>query len=415
MENDVNTLTIARDKAGAKVQKLQDKKNEMAVKLSNDPHAYSNEEIKKFSDDFNAAAKALDFAQDTLDSARSALKTPKSQPVPISGSKNGTKKSSAEIRAEFVYNFKNMVTSGTMPDGTKITKDGSNAGLTIPDDVQTQIHKLTRQFASLESLVRVENVSTSHGSRVYEKEADITPLQDLDDETAQIQGIDDPVLTLITYTIHRYAGIQTATNTLLADSAENILAWLVDWASRKDVVTRNLKIIEALGKTTKKPTVSKFDDILDLSGATLDPDIITTSTFLTNQTGFNTLRKVKDAKGNALLQPNPANPAIKQIDGKNVVYVADKWLPDVSGSHPLYFGDFKQGITLYDRQQMSVTPTNIGGGAFETDTTKIRYIDRFDVQQIDDGAYAMGSFKTIADQPLVIAGGGNTQPISSGN
>ena len=47
---------------------------------------------------------------------------------------------------------------------------------------------------------------------------------------------------------------------------------------------------------------------------------------------------------------------------------------------------------------MSVTPTNIGGGAFETDTTKIRFIDRFDVQLIDDGAFAAASFKTVADQ-----------------
>ena len=47
---------------------------------------------------------------------------------------------------------------------------------------------------------------------------------------------------------------------------------------------------------------------------------------------------------------------------------------------------------------MSVTPTNIGGGAFETDTTKIRFIDRFDVQLIDDGAFAAASFKAVADQ-----------------
>ncbi|MCO6515766.1 MAG: phage major capsid protein, partial [Snodgrassella sp.] len=78
--------------------------------------------------------------------------------------------------------------------------------------------------------------------------------------------------------------------------------------------------------------------------------------------------------------------------------VADKWLPDVNGAHPLYFGDLKQGITLYDRQSMSITPTNIGGGAFETDTTKIRFIDRFDVELIDEGAFAAASFKTVADQ-----------------
>ena len=36
--------------------------------------------------------------------------------------------------------------------------------------------------------------------------------------------------------------------------------------------------------------------------------------------------------------------------------------------------------------------------AFEHNTTKIRCIDRFDVEVIDDGAWAAGSFKTVANQ-----------------
>ena len=42
--------------------------------------------------------------------------------------------------------------------------------------------------------------------------------------------------------------------------------------------------------------------------------------------------------------------------------------------------------------------TNVGAGSFETDTTKIRFIDRFDVELIDDGAFAAASFKNISDQ-----------------
>ena len=78
--------------------------------------------------------------------------------------------------------------------------------------------------------------------------------------------------------------------------------------------------------------------------------------------------------------------------------LADKWLPDISGSHPLYYGDLKQGITLYDREHMSLLSTNIGAGAFEQDLYKVRVIDRFDVEVIDDGAWATASFKTVANQ-----------------
>ena len=82
-------------------------------------------------------------------------------------------------------------------------------------------------------------------------------------------------------------------------------------------------------------------------------------------------------------------------------------MPDVSGAHPIYFGDLKQGITLFDRENMSLLSTNIGGGSFETDTTKIRVIDRFDVEVVDDGAWATGSFKEVANQAA-------TTPADSG-
>ena len=47
---------------------------------------------------------------------------------------------------------------------------------------------------------------------------------------------------------------------------------------------------------------------------------------------------------------------------------------------------------------MQIDTTNVGAGSFEHDTTKLRFIDRFDVQLIDDGAFASASFKTVADQ-----------------
>lgn len=381
--------------AGNKVQDLLDQKIALNEKYKANSEDVSEDEMKNLAENYAKAVKARDFAKQTYEDARATEKPTDKKPVEP---KKSEKELAKDIKNKFVADFKNMVTSGTMPDGTAISGDDSNAGLTIPDDVQTAIHALVRQYASLESLVNVENVSTSHGSRVYEKLVDITPLVNLDDEKAQIGDIDDPKLTLIKYVIHRYAGITTATNTLLADTAENILGWLETWAARKDVVTRNQAILAVMGNAPKKPTIANFDDIKDLENNTLDPAIIATSAFVTNQSGFNVLSKMKDANGDYLIQPNVTNPEVKQIGGHTVQIVADRWLPDVSGSHPLYFGDLKQGITLFDRQSMSVTPTNIGGGAFETDTTKIRFIDRFDVQLIDDGAFAVASFKALANQ-----------------
>lgn len=401
---DINALQANLDKAGAHVEELENKRQEMSAKLVSNPDSFSDEEINKLKNDLDKAKKVRDFAQSTLRDAQNNMKTPKNL-VPT-GEKKISKKKADEIRDQFVSDFTNMVTSGVLPEGSQTS--GPNAGLTIPVDVQTAIHELVRSFNSLESIVTVENVTVPTGSRVYEKIKDITPLANLDDETAAIGDNDDPELTLIKYAIKRYAGITTVTNTLLADTAENIMAWLMNWAAKKDVITRNTEILKVINegknvKVPKKATITKFDDVKDMSNNTLDPLIENSSTWITNQSGYNILSKMKDANGDYLLQPDVTQPDRKLIDGKPVQVIADKWLPDVSGNHPLYFGDFKQAITLFDRQQMSVISTNIGAGAFEHDLTKIRFIDRFDVELIDEGAYVIGTFKKVADQVKQIA------------
>lgn len=384
----INQLKDAFDMAGQKVQDLEDERAQFAIDLGKDENSHSVDDIKKLNASLKNAKMAQELAKSVYEDARANLNAEpiNKKPLPV---KDG-KPDAQAMKNQFVKDFKNLVTSGTTGAG--------NAGLTIPEDIQLQVRTLTRSFTSLESLVNVENVATSHGSRVYEKLADITPLKDLDDESALIGDNDDPELTVVKYLIHRYAGITTVTNTLLKDTVDNIIQWLVSWAAKKDVVTRNAKILEVMGKAPKKPTISKFDDIKDLENNTLDPAIESTSSFITNQSGYNILSKLKDANGRYLMQPDVTSPDKYLIDGKPVIRIADKWLPDVSGSHPLYFGDLKQGITLFDRQQMQIDTTNVGAGSFEHDTTKLRFIDRFDVQLIDDGAFAAASFKTVADQ-----------------
>lgn len=304
------------------------------------------------------------------------------------------------IKDKFVKDFQamikgdpamNMVTSATDASGNQV-------GLTIPQDIQTAIHALVRQYDSLEQYVNVEKVTTPTGSRVFEKWTDITPLASLDDESGTIADNDDPHLTLIKYAIKRYAGITTATNTLLKDTAENILAWLSSWIAKKVVVTRNAAIIAVMNAVPKKPTLSKFDDIKDLANKGVDPAIKSTSFFLTNTSGLAELAKVKDAEGRYLMQPLVTNPDVNVINGKRVAEVGDRWLPNVGNNYPLYFGDLKQAATLFDREQMSLYTTDVGAGAFEKDLTKIRVIDRFDVEATDVEAFVAASFAKIADQ-----------------
>lgn len=385
--NELNDAWIAR---GQQVSDLNAKVNAAVLDDKFDPKDFK--ELKEQRDNAKAQRDAI---KNQLDEARAleVKNMDKKDKKPLN-------KKELDIKDQFVEDFKNMVTSGTTGAG--------NGGLTIPDDVQYTIHQLVRQFATLQNLVNVESVTTMTGSRTYEKLSDITPMSDLDDETAAIPDMDDPELTLIKYAIHRYAAIQTVTNSLLKDTVENILAWLSDWVAKKVTVTRNSKIIEAMGTPAKKPSIASFDDIKDLENNTLDPALMPSASFITNQSGYNVLSKVKDAQGRYMLQRDVTQPDVYLLDGKTITVIADKWLPDISGAHPLYYGDLKQGITLYDRENMSLLSTNVGAGAFEHDLYKVRVIDRFDVEVIDDGAWAAASFKAVENQQA-------TTPEASGS
>lgn len=397
----INTINDAWIAQGQKVSDLNDKLNAAVLDDS-----FDQDKFKAMKQDRDNAVARRDALHEQLEEERKAQEIANmndKEKAPLDDKEK-------DIKDEFIKNFQGMIKGDpkVMNLVTSSTDESGNAiGLTIPQDIQTAINTLVRKYDSLQQYVNREAVTTQSGSRVYEKWTDVTPLADLDDETATIGDNDDPKLSIIKYTIHRYAGITTATNSLLKDTADNILAWLSQWIAKKVVVTRNAKIIAAMNEAPKKPSLSKFDDIITMINTAVDPAIKSTSFLMTNTSGLNVLSEVKDAMGRYLLQPDPTQPDQYLIRGKRIVEVADKWLPNVgtasAPAYPLYYGDLSQAVTLFDRESTSLLTTNIGGGAFEKDQTKIRVIDRFDVEPTDTEAFVAGSFSKIADQPANFA------------
>lgn len=393
----INELNDAWIASGQKVSDMDAKLSALVMDDSFDETKFKDLKSKRDNE-----ALRRDAIKDQLEIERMASKVMQTPDKKLTPKED-------DLKDEFVNNFigmikgdpkvVNMVTSS-------VDENGDQAGLTIPADIQTTIHTLVRQYDALEQYVNHESVTTPSGSRVYEKWSDITPLANLDDESATIGDNDDPKLMVIKYLIKRYAGITTVTNTLLKDTAENILAWLSTWIARKVVVTRNKAIIDVMSKAPKKTTLAKFDDIVTMINTSVDPAIKTTSFLMTNTAGLNVLSQVKDAMGRYLLQPDPKQPDQYLLKGKRIIEVADRWLPDTGNAHPLYYGDLKQAVTLFDRENMSLLATNIGAGAFEKDLYKIRVIDRFDVVSTDSEAWVAGSFTTIADQPANLSAEG---------
>ncbi|UVI28174.1 phage major capsid protein [Paenibacillus spongiae] len=273
---------------------------------------------------------------------------------------------------------------------------GEDGGLIVPQDISTMILEKKRQFVSLEPYVTVEPVSTRSGSRVIEKNADITPFTDIT-ELTDLDEMDNPKFASISYAIKDRGGILPISNTLLADTDQNLMNYISTWIAKKSTVTRNKLILALLDTKTKVP-IDGLDDIKQVLNVELDPAISLGAIILTNQDGFNFLDQQKDTEGKALLQPNPTQPTQKLLYGKPVVVISNKWLPSTGTTEkkaPLIIGDLKEAIVLFDRQQYSIASTNVGGKSFARNSTDVRAIQREDVREFDMEAVVYGELTIV--------------------
>ena len=270
---------------------------------------------------------------------------------------------------------------------------GEAGGFIVPTDEQTKINELKRALNPLSALVRVENVNTMSGTRVLEKASDMTPFASVA-EFAAIGEIDGPKFTQVKYAIKKFAGILPISEELLADSDQNLLAYVNGWLAKKSVATENAQILAVLKTLTKAP-LTNLDGIKDLLNVTLDPTISLMSSVLTNQDGFNFLDKQKDTDGRYLLQPNPLDSTQKLLFGKPVTVVSNKVLPtDTSVASakkaPVIIGSFTDAVVLFDRQATTLTGTSVGGDAWKRDSYDVKAVTRIDVQKFDDKAVVFG-------------------------
>lgn len=270
---------------------------------------------------------------------------------------------------------------------------GEAGGFIVPTDEQTKINELKRALNPLSALVRVENVNTMSGTRVLEKASDMTPFASVA-ELAAIGEIDGPKFTQVKYAIKKFAGILPISEELLADSDQNLLAYVNGWLAKKSVATENAQILAVLKTLTKAP-LTNLDGIKELLNVTLDPTISLMSSVLTNQDGFNFLDKQKDTDGRYLLQPNPLDSTQKLLFGKPVTVVSNKVLPmDTSVASakkaPVIIGSFTDAVVLFDRRATTLTGTSVGGDAWKRDSYDVKAVTRIDVQKFDDKAVVFG-------------------------
>lgn len=388
------------------LKKINDKKEEIK-KLVNEGKTKEAKDAKAelvdMQDRFNIL---MDLADADLDDINRQLD--KDSAIKIADQGTDT----APTKKEIAHAFVNRIVSGMRR--TKLDEkdqkimdamsEGSDddGGFTVPQDIQTDIHELRRTDDDLELLVNVEPVSTLSGSRVFEVEADSTPWDDVD-EGAAFGEEETPKFKQIKYKIKKKGGILKVTRELLQDTAENILGYLNKWIAKKSRATRNAAILNKLEEITtgKEVSIAGYDDLKDVFNVTLDPAIAASSVILTNQSGFNYLDKIKDERGDYILQPDVTDKSkmllfgvypIKKVSNKVLKNVEVKGDGDtVSGyKYPIYMGDFKEAITLFDREKISIELSTEAGDLWAKDQTGIKVRDRFDVAAFDEKAVIKG-------------------------
>lgn len=349
----------------------------------------AKEELKDLQKSFDILA---DLDDDDAQNAQQQAQQGTAQTA--AGEKNGLAKQVKAFTNAIKAAWKKTDISPEDKEILNAMSEGSDedGGLTVPKDIKTKIKELRRSEDALETLVNVEHVTTNSGSRVIEREADQTPFDNVD-EAAEFPDVSTPQFENVDYKIKKKGGILKVTQELLSDTAENIMNYLKKWIAKKAKATRNFMIIAKIKEICKglEVTVTGLDNLKDIFNVMLDPAIALGAVVVTNQSGFNFLDKLKDEKGNYILQKDPTQPTKRLLFGVYPVKVlSNKTLQNIDGKAPIICGDLKEAITIFDRETLTIDISNLAAGMWERDQTGIKVRERLDIQTVDADAVVMG-------------------------
>lgn len=349
----------------------------------------AKEELKDLQKSFDILA---DLDDDDAQNAQQQAQQGTAQTA--AGEKNGLAKQVKAFTNAIKAAWKKTDISPEDKEILNAMSEGSDedGGLTVPKDIKTKIKELRRSEDALETLVNVEHVTTNSGSRVIEREADQTPFDNVD-EAAEFPDVSTPQFENVDYKIKKKGGILKVTQELLSDTAENIMNYLKKWIAKKAKATRNFMIIAKIKEICKglEVTVTGLDNLKDIFNVMLDPAIALGAVVVTNQSGFNFLDKLKDEKGNYILQKDPTQATKKLLFGEyQVIKLSNKTLQNIDGKAPIICGDLKEAITIFDRETLTIDISNLAAGMWERDQTGIKVRERLDIQTVDADAVVMG-------------------------
>lgn len=277
---------------------------------------------------------------------------------------------------------------------------GEDGGFLVPIDFDTKVNELMKEYVDLSTLVTVEPVNVNDGWRVYDTTGTRTALTKVD-EMGKITAGKQPSFKRIAYHCSKYADKLIISNELMAD-ASSLITYLAGWWAPKLVMTKNdliLKLLNALpfAALAGDTDADQIKALKTLLNTGLNTAHAKRATILTNAFGYNAMDNWADSNGRPILVPDPKTGDFSRFKGRPVQYADADLIPAVTSSNtsyvPIYVGDFKSFATLYLRQGTRIRSTDIGGDAWDTDTTEVRCTCRMDCKEIDSAAVKFSGIK----------------------
>ena len=274
---------------------------------------------------------------------------------------------------------------------TPETVNGQNGeGYILPEDIRTKIHKRIRQFRSLRSVCGQMTATALKGSFPVDELDSLTGLVDfVDGEDGEESN--DIKFTQVSFILEEKAAFIKLSNTLLALTDNDLIAYIIDIFAKKAIITENSMAVSEIirGKTVKE--LADWKALASSINTDLDPGAWDNTVIVTNQDGFNYLDTLNDETGKPLLTPNLAEPSKKKFKGYPVEVFGNRYLPTTDGKAPVYYGDLNSGVKFVDLNIMSFATSKEAG--FMQNVTIARLIEFVDVVQADssDACYCVGS------------------------
>ena len=365
----INTAQDYLDKDDLEnADKMQKQAQELADKI----------EKQKALDKLSASIEVPQASQ-AAEGAKDATKTKESASFIRAALKklSGTKLTEAEDAL--------LLPSVTYPNGEH------GEGYILPQDIRTKIKEKLRQFRSLREVCGYLKTTALTGSYPIENIDSINGLVDFTDGTDG-SDVTDFSYGTVGWALKEKGAFIKISNTLLALTDNDLIAYIVRIFAKKAVITENTMAKAKLetGKTAKN--LSGWEALKESINVDLDPAALYNTKIVTNQDGFNVLDKALDLTGRPVLQPDPTQPTRKLFMGYPVEVYSNAMIQSDSTNNvaPIYYGAIEDGVMFVDLDQIAFASSKDAG--FYSNITVCRLIEWVDVVQNDasDKCYCFG-------------------------